>query len=140
MTEERNTTEIGSEPTPAPAPAPVKGNGADSAEPKLPDDTSDIARLFDSSLGDPLTEGKFVSIAIGKPKDFFRTHPDPAYRPRAEVYAHKPEGVIDVQYYIVDPKMRGLMAGEARPCLLVTVIYRDGSPRLWPIMMPRRRT
>jgi hypothetical protein len=140
MTSERNTTGNSSpdlNPTPAPTPAvtTTKGNGADPAG--LPDDTSDIARLFDTTLGDTLTNGKFVSIAIGKPKDFFRTHPDPAYRPRAEVYAHKPEGVIDVQYYIVDPKMKGLMAGEARPCLMVTVVYRDGSPRLWPIMLPR---
>ena len=32
--------------------------------------------------------------------------------------------------------MRGRLE-EARPCVLVTCIYRDGSPRLWPIMFPR---
>jgi hypothetical protein len=32
--------------------------------------------------------------------------------------------------------MRGLIEG-ARPCTLVTVIYRDGSPRLWPIKFPK---
>jgi hypothetical protein len=26
---------------------------------------------------------------------------------------------------------------EARPCTLVCVIYRDGTPRLWPIKFPR---
>jgi hypothetical protein len=32
--------------------------------------------------------------------------------------------------------MRGYI-DEARPCTLVTVIYRDGSPRLWPIKLPK---
>ena len=32
--------------------------------------------------------------------------------------------------------MRGRLE-EARPCVLVTCIYRDGSPRLWPLMFPR---
>jgi hypothetical protein len=32
--------------------------------------------------------------------------------------------------------MRGRIQ-EARPCTLVCVIYRDGSPRLWPISFPR---
>jgi hypothetical protein len=32
--------------------------------------------------------------------------------------------------------MRGRIM-EARPCTLVTVAYRDGSPRLWPISFPR---
>ena len=32
--------------------------------------------------------------------------------------------------------MRGRLE-EARPCVLVTCIYRDGSPRLWPVMFPR---
>jgi hypothetical protein len=32
--------------------------------------------------------------------------------------------------------MRGAIE-EARPCTLVTVVYRDGSPRIWPIPFPR---
>src|SRR5262249_28181574 len=55
---------------------------------------------------------------------------------RAEIYTHKPEGVIDEQHYILAPEMKGRIE-EARPCTLVTVIYRDGTVRLWPIPMPR---
>jgi hypothetical protein len=32
--------------------------------------------------------------------------------------------------------MRGRIQ-EARPCTLVCVVYRDGSPRLWPVSFPR---
>ena len=32
--------------------------------------------------------------------------------------------------------MRGMIP-EANPCTLVTVVYRDGTPRLWPIKFPR---
>jgi hypothetical protein len=59
-----------------------------------------------------------------------------ATAPRTEIYTHKPEGVIDPQHYIIAPEMRGRIE-EARPCTLVTVIDRDGNPRLWPILLPR---
>jgi hypothetical protein len=71
-----------------------------------------------------------------KPKDFFWTHPDSGYRRRTEIYTHKPEGMIDEQHYVVAPSMRGRIP-EARPCTLVTIVYRDGTPRLWPIKFPR---
>ena len=32
--------------------------------------------------------------------------------------------------------MRGLI-DEAQPCTLVTVVYRDGSPRIWPVKFPK---
>ena len=32
--------------------------------------------------------------------------------------------------------MRGRL-DEARACILTTCIYRDGTPRLWPLMLPR---
>src|SRR5439155_7655532 len=40
------------------------------------------------------------------------------------------------QHYIIAPAMRRLI-DEASPCTLVTVVYRDGSPRVWPIKLPR---
>ena len=65
-----------------------------------------------------------------------RLHPDTAYRRRTEIYTHKPEGVIDEQHYIIDEPMRGRI-DEAQPCTLVCVVYRDGSPRLWPLKFPK---
>ena len=102
-----------------------------------PNDALDIEGLWlDPALGDGLTDTNWHTIPVDKPKDFFRVHPDPDYRRRTEIYAHKTEGQIETTYYILGPEMRGRLQ-EARPCVLVTCIYRDGSPRLWPIMFPR---
>jgi hypothetical protein len=101
-----------------------------------PQDAEDIARLFDSEFGDAITEDRFLSIVVNKPRDFFRTHPNKIYRPRTEIYTHCPEGAIEKEHYIIAPEMRGRIE-EARPCTLVTVIDREGNPRLWPIPLPR---
>jgi hypothetical protein len=103
----------------------------------LPLDGGDIARLWiDTGLGDPLTEQHLHVIPVGKPRDFFRTHPSPTYRATTEMYTHKPEGAIDVQHYLVAPEMRGCIL-EARPCILICVVDRAGGARLWPIPSPR---
>jgi hypothetical protein len=101
-----------------------------------PEDADDISRLFDPELGDAITETVLHSILVRKPKDFFRTHPDKTYRRQTEIYTHKPEGMVDEQYYLIDPAMKGRIE-EARPCTLVTVVDREGTPRLWPIPLPR---
>jgi hypothetical protein len=106
-------------------------------QPAAPKDVSDFASLWqDPGLGDGITTNGFHAVPVGKPKDFFRTHPDQAYRRRTEIYVHKPEGAIDEQTYIVAPAMQGRIA-EAQPCTLVTVMYRDGSVRIWPVKLPR---
>jgi len=100
-------------------------------------DAADIESLWlDPALGDGITDTHWHTVPIGKPKDFFRAHPDKDWRRRTEIYVHKPEGEIEESYFIIDPAMRGLIA-EARPCVIVPCVYRDGSPRLWPIMFPR---
>jgi hypothetical protein len=102
-----------------------------------PSDAKDFDTLWqDPGLGDGIVDVNYHSIPVGKPKDFFRTHPDPLYRRRTEIYTHKPEGAIDEQHFIVAPSMRGMIP-EARPCTLACVIYRDGSLRLWPIKFPK---
>jgi hypothetical protein len=102
-----------------------------------PADTKDLDNLWiDPKLGDGITSTSFHTVPVGRPRDFFRTHPNSDYRRRTEVYVHKPEGAIDEQWFIIAPAMRGRIQ-EARPCTLVCVIYRDGSPRLWPISFPR---
>jgi hypothetical protein len=102
-----------------------------------PDDASDFDSLWlNPQLGDGITDTHYHTVPVGRPKDFFRLHPDTAYRRRTEIYTHKPEGVIDEQHYIIDEPMRGRI-DEAQPCTLVCVIYRDGSPRLWPLKFPK---
>src|SRR5215472_15702288 len=104
-----------------------------------PPDADDIAKLWiDTGLGDALTAEHVYSIPIGKPRDFFRTHPDSAYRARAEIYVQKSENVIGEQFYQIGPSMRGRI-DEARPCILVCVVDRTGASRLWPIMLSETR-
>jgi hypothetical protein len=51
-----------------------------------PSDALDIEALWeDPTLGDGLTDTNLQGIAVDKPKDFFRVHPDSAYRRRCEV-------------------------------------------------------
>jgi hypothetical protein len=102
-----------------------------------PNDAADVESLWlDTSLGDGITDLHWHEIHIGKPKDYFRVHPDESYRRRTEIYVHKPEDAVEEQFYILAPNMRGRLP-EARPCVVVTCIYRNGTPRLWPIMFPR---
>ena len=96
----------------------------------------DIKQLWkDPELGDGITTGAFHKIPIGKPKNFFRVHPDAAYRRRTKAYLHKVDGSLDETLYLVMPDMEDHIE-EARPYTLVTVVYRDGSPRIWPIRLP----
>jgi hypothetical protein len=105
--------------------------------PPTPADANDFSSLWeDPKLGDGITDASFHSVPVGKPKEFFRVHPNKDYRRRVEIYTHKPEGAIDEQHFIVAPAMAGKIL-EARPCTLVTCLYRDGTPRLWPIKFPK---
>ena len=61
--------------------------------PSPPHDALDIEALWlDPALGDGLTDTSWHAIPVGKPRDFFRVHPDPDFRRRTEIYAHKIEG------------------------------------------------
>jgi hypothetical protein len=106
-------------------------NGGGNGGPATPvSDATDIESLWlDPALGDGIVDVSLHSVPVGKPRDFFRTVIDRAYRQRAEIYTHKPEGVIEETTYVIAPAMRGRIE-EARPCTLVTVVYRDGAPRL----------
>jgi hypothetical protein len=104
---------------------------------KPPSDAADLTGLFvDTGQGDPLTETIIHAIAVDKPKDFFRVHPDPAYRRRCYVYTLKVEGVIEEFNYIVAESMRDLVP-EAKLCLVTTCIYRNGTLRLWLLKLPK---
>jgi hypothetical protein len=115
----------------------VKLHAVDGGGNALPADADDFESLWlDPALGDGITDASYHTVAVGKPRDFFRVHPNKDYRRRVEIYTHKSEGAIDEQHFIVAPAMAGKIE-EARPCTLVCCMYRDGSPRLWPIKFPR---
>jgi hypothetical protein len=103
----------------------------------VPDDAHDLNSLWlDPKLGDGLVDVHYHEIPVGKPKNFFRVNPDSAYRRLTEIYVHKVEGQIDEQTFIIARPMQGVIE-EARRCTLVTVVYRDGSPRLWALKLPK---
>jgi hypothetical protein len=105
--------------------------------PPVAADAVDIASLWlDPGHGDVLAETHHHSIAVGKPKGFFRMHPDPAYRRICEMYTHKIEGQIDETYYLIAEPMQGVL-DEAQRCVLATVIDRTGKLRLWPLKLPK---
>jgi hypothetical protein len=104
---------------------------------KTPPDATDFESLWlDAGLGDGITDTHFHTVPTGKPRDFFRVHPDIAYRRRTELYVHRPENAIDEQHFIVGPAMVGRIP-EARLVTLATCIYRDGAPRIWPVKLPK---
>jgi hypothetical protein len=104
---------------------------------QTPPDASDLSDLWlNPELGDGLTETHFSSIAVGKPKNFFRVHPNREFRRRTEIFTHKIEGQIEETNYIIAPSMRGRI-DEAWPCTLAVLVDRDGTPRFWPLKFPR---
>jgi hypothetical protein len=116
---------------------PIGGNGSTLPPSGTPKDALDIDSLWlDPALGDGLVDVHYHDIPVGKPRDFFRINPDPAYRRLTEIYVHKVEGQIEEQTYIIAKPMQGVIE-EARRCTLVTVVYRDGSPRLWALKLPK---
>jgi hypothetical protein len=106
-------------------------------DPNVPKDANDLDSLWLSrEVNDDITAITHHKIIVDKPKNFFRTVPGSEYRRHVEIYTHKIEGVVGEQHYIIAKPMRGLIE-EARPAQLVTVVYRDGTPRLWPIKSPK---
>ena len=59
--------------------------------------------------GDGITETVRHSIPFGKPRDFFRLHPDPAYRRKVEIYRHKTEDAIEEEYFVFAGSMKGTL-------------------------------
>jgi hypothetical protein len=115
-----------------PEKAEVKANGIEA-----PPSGRDIAGLWvKTDIGDPLTEVRHHVIPIGKPKDFFRTHPSVEYRRRHDLFVYESENTIQKEYYLLGPEMQGRIE-EARPHVLVTVVDRLGMPRIWPLTSPR---
>ena len=113
---------------------PAGGNGA---APAIPDAADIEALWLDQSLGDGIVDAHYHSVPVGKPRDFFRTVADPSYRRRTEIYTHKVEGAIDARSLHHRARACAVRFRRRGRVTIVTVVYRDGSPRLWPIKFPR---
>jgi hypothetical protein len=71
-------------------------------------------------------------IPVRKPSrhEFIRVHPE--YILDTTVFADKEER----ESYLVAPRMRGELVGEARPVLLVPTISRQSALFIWPVPLP----
>src|SRR5580765_3259769 len=98
---------------------------------KLFDDLEAL-RLGSASVTAGTTE-VLTLIPVRKPSrhEFFRVHPEHALP--TTVYTDK-EDRDDV--YLVMPEMRTVLAGDARPVMLVPTITRQGAVRIWPVSLP----
>src|SRR5262249_56408481 len=82
--------------------------------------------MLDPGLGDGITETVRHSIPLGKPRDFFRMHPDPAYRRLVEIYKHKTEDAIEEENFVFAGGRNCRLEGEA-PDPRAGLINGDGA-------------
>lgn len=108
----------------------------ESAIPAENPDPFDPARLrLPQSFAETLGVKKLLTtVPVGKPgaQDFFRTHPNPAYRENVPVIDLR----TDRELYLVAPELVPELADEVVPVTLFTVVSRQGVLRLWPVRLP----
>jgi len=77
-----------------------------------------------------------TTIKVGKPhkQDFFRIHPDPAYRADLGILEVKEDR--DRAFYIVTPAMMSDLEGEFFIATVFVGINRQGNPFVWPVRLP----
>ena len=75
-----------------------------------------------------------VQVPVRKPhrQEFFRAHPDSAYRCPLAILDLKTEG----DTYLVTPEVAAAIPGEIKPMMLTTCVNRQGVVYLWPVPMP----
>jgi hypothetical protein len=71
-----------------------------------------------------------TSVRKPKPREYFRSHPDPTYRRDVELFEHKGK---ETELYLVHRKVARLFDEELIPVRLVTSINKVGSVFLCPI-------
>jgi hypothetical protein len=112
---------------------PPDPNDVESA--KAPD-PFDPASLRIEPDGDPGSGVKrlLTQVPVRKPHkhEFFRCHPDPAYRIRMAVL----ELGTDREVYAVMPAVAALVAGELKPVEMRVCLSRAGAVFLWPVPLP----
>jgi hypothetical protein len=117
----------------------AKGNGA--AQPGDASasvfDNLDALRLSSEDAANVDTREILSRVPVRKPDraEFFRVHPNQEMQITTGVYVNRQER----ETYFVAPELRGEMAGEWRPVLLVTAITRQNVIFLWPVNLPNQR-
>jgi hypothetical protein len=107
----------------APAPAPDPD----------PFDLNNL-RLDQSFVETAGVEKLLTTVPVTKPHDqeWFRVHPDPAYRETLAMIHLKD----DREYFLLTPQIAKALPGEFIMVHLYTVMTRQGTLFLWPIKLP----
>ncbi len=98
-------------------------------------DNLDVLRLGSNATALAGTREVLTRIQVRKPhsQEFVRVHPDPAMSFATSVFVDK---VKRGEVYLVTPPMRGALAGELKPMLLMAAVTRQGVVMLWPVPLP----
>lgn len=101
-----------------------------------PVDPFDVEALKAAPPTVSAAEHVLVSVAARRPnrQEFFRVHPDPAYRVDATVLEY--EGVDGRQIYFIPPAMRSYVPEEAKAVRIFTCVSKQGVLFLWPAKLP----
>jgi hypothetical protein len=91
-------------------------------------------RLSQDFIGMAGEKKELTVVRVRKPskQDWFRVHPDEAFRGTFGMIHLKEEG----EYYMVAPEMAPALTNEMVHVSLYTVINRQGVVSLWPIPLP----
>jgi hypothetical protein len=122
-------------PVSTPKPPPTADDNAEPGPDAAPN-PFDLSKLMMSqSFAETLGVKKLIThIPIGKPgsQEWFRVHPDPAFRGPFMMIQLKTEG----EYYVVGPELARELYTECIPTTVYTVISSQDVLRLWPIRLP----
>lgn len=109
-----------------------------SEPPPLSTDVADLSSLrINTGIGDPLAFERHHKVPVGKPKDYFRTHPGQDYRGLFWVYKHRSDNMIGEQWFLIAEAMQEELMDYARPHVILTLVDRLWLPRLWPLTQPK---
>ena len=91
-------------------------------------ESSKVGRSPDYGVEKLLTA---VPIRKPGPREFFRSHPDPAYRRDVELFERKASR--DSEFYLVHKRVEHLFLGELSAVRLITTINKHGTLFLCPL-------
>ncbi len=91
-----------------------------------------LTQSFDQIIG---AQPILTTVDVRKPKaqEWFRVHPDPAWRLQTTILQLKEER----ESYLIEPNLRIELWDEILPIVLYTAVTREGEVFLWPVRLPR---
>jgi hypothetical protein len=109
-----------------PGPDPDDNEGQDDNYDPFDPASHKVGKASDYSQG----ELSLISVRKPRPREYFRSHPDPAYRRDVDLFERKGK---ETELYIIHRRVIHLFEDELIPVRLITSINKLGSVFLCPI-------